>query len=162
MQKHVKLLSWAADPSTEVFNGSMFLNHFAKLELLSRLGLKTSTLNLGVMWIALLGVRTILSTSALLHAASVTISFELIVWSGFKISPERPSGNVSQTLVARSCPMRTGSKVIGLIDNFESVGNVSIYPWIATWIILFNGISVCPATCVNLFPGINYLVYLIV
>ena len=34
MQKHFELLSWAADPATEVFNGSMFLGHLAKLELL--------------------------------------------------------------------------------------------------------------------------------
>ena len=31
MQKHVKFLSWYAYLSTEVFNGSMFLDHFAKL-----------------------------------------------------------------------------------------------------------------------------------
>ena len=79
MHKDVELLSWDADPSTEVFNGSMFLDHFAKLELLPPLGLKKSTLTLGVMWIALLGVRTILSTCALSHAAPVTISFEIIV-----------------------------------------------------------------------------------
>ena len=62
MHKKFKFLSWAADPSTEVFNGFMFLDHFAKLELLPRLGIKTSTLTLGVLWIALLGVRKILST----------------------------------------------------------------------------------------------------
>ena len=118
MQKQFELLSWAADPSTEVFNGSMFLDHFAKLELLPQLGLKIYTLTPGVMWIALLGVRTILSTCALLHAASVTISLTLNVWSVFKLFRKRPSRDVSRTLVTRSCPMTTGIKVIGLIDNF--------------------------------------------
>ena len=47
MQKQSELLYWAADPSTEVFNSSMFLNHLAKLELLPRLGLKISTLTPG-------------------------------------------------------------------------------------------------------------------
>ena len=96
----------------------MLLDHFAKLELLLQLGLKTSTLTLGVLWIALLGVRKILSTCALLHVASMTISFEWIVWSGFKLSHERLSHHVSRKLVTRSCPMTTGSKVIGPIDNF--------------------------------------------
>ena len=118
MQKKFELLSWAAHPSMEVFNGLMFLENFAKLELLPRLGSKTSTLTPGVLLIALLGVRTILSTYALFHAASVTISFELIVWSGFKLSPERPSHDVSRTIVSRSCPMTNGSRVIGMIDNF--------------------------------------------
>ena len=114
VQKDVELRSWAGDPSTEVFNGLMFLNHLAKLEWLPRLGLKTSTLTLGVMCIALLVVRTILSTCALSHAAPVTISFELIVWISFKLSRERPSCNVSRTLVTRSCPMTTGSTEIGI------------------------------------------------
>ena len=86
MQKHVELLSWAVDLSTEVFNGLMLLDHFVELELLPRLGLKNSTLTLGVMWNALIGVWTILSTCALLNTVSVTISFEIIVWSGFKLS----------------------------------------------------------------------------
>ena len=118
MQKQFKLFSWAADPSTELFNVSMLLDHFSKLELLLRIGLKTSTLNLGVMWIALLGIHTILSTCALFHAAPVTIYFELIMWSGFKLSCKRPSRDVSRKLVTRSCLVTTGSKVIGLIDNF--------------------------------------------
>ena len=49
VQKDVKFRSWAGDPSTEVFNGSMFLHHFAKLDWLLQLVLKTSTLTLGVM-----------------------------------------------------------------------------------------------------------------
>ena len=75
LQKDVELRSWARYPSMEVFNGLMFLGHFTKLELLPWLGLKTSTLTLGFMWIALLGVRKILSTYAQSHAAPVTISF---------------------------------------------------------------------------------------
>ena len=118
MQKQFKFLSWAADPSTEVFNGSMFLEHSTKLELLPRLGLKISTLTPGVIWIALLGVWKILSTFALLHTASVTMSFELIMWSGFKLSSERPLRDVSRTLVMRSYLMTNGLKVIGLIDTF--------------------------------------------
>ena len=118
MKKDVELIFWDRYPSTSVFNGSVFLDHFAKLELLPRLGLKTSTLTLVFMWIALLGVRTILSTCAMLHAASVTISFEQILWRGFKLSCDRPSRNVSRTLVTKSCPMMTGSKVVGLIHNF--------------------------------------------
>ena len=103
----------------EVFNGSMFLDHFAKLELLPWLGLKTSTLTPSVMWMALIGFRTaILSTCALVHAMSETISLTLIVWSGFKLFSERPSRDVSQTPVTRSCPMTTGLRVIGLIGNF--------------------------------------------
>ena len=35
MQKQFEFLSWVSDPSMEVFNGSMLLDHFAKLELLS-------------------------------------------------------------------------------------------------------------------------------
>ena len=90
MQKQFELLFWAEDPSTEVFNGSMFLTHFAKLELLPQIGLKNSTLTPGVLWIALLGVLTvILSNCVVLHAASVTISLTLIVWSGFKLFSER-------------------------------------------------------------------------
>ena len=119
MQEQFEFLSWAAYPSTEVFNGSIFLNHLVKLELLPRLGLKTSTLTPGLLWIALLGVRTaILSTWEMLHAASVKISLILIVFSGFKLFSERPSRDVSRTLVTMSCPMTTGSRVIGLIDNF--------------------------------------------
>ena len=49
MQEQFEFLSWAADPSTEVFNGLMLLNHLAKLELLPRLELKKSTLTPGVM-----------------------------------------------------------------------------------------------------------------
>ena len=119
MQKQFKFLSWAADPSTEVFNGLMSLDYLLKLELLPRLGLKTYMLTPGVLWIDLLGVWTdILSTCALFHAASVTISLTLITWSSFKLSSERPSHDVSRTLVTRSCPMMAGSKRIGLIDNF--------------------------------------------
>ena len=119
MQKQFEFLSWAVDPSTEVFNGSMFLDHLEKLELLLRLGLKTSTFTPGVLWIALLGIRAaILSTCALLHAASVTISLTIIVWSGFKLSSNRYSRDVSRTLVTRSFMMTTGLIVIGLIDNF--------------------------------------------
>ena len=80
MQKQVEFLFWAADLTTEVFNGLMLLDHLAKLKLLPRLGLKTSMLTPGVLWIALLGVRTeILSTCALLHAVSMVISLTLIV-----------------------------------------------------------------------------------
>ena len=125
VQKDAKLRYWDRDPSMEVLNGSMFLNHFSKLEWLQRLGLKTSTLTLGKLLVALLGVRTILSTCVMLRAAPVTISFEIIVWSGFKLSRERLfrerlSRDVSQTLVTRSCPMTTGSEETGiwLIDNF--------------------------------------------
>ena len=46
MPEKFEFLFWAADPSTEVSNGSMFFDHLAKLELLPRLGLKTSTLTL--------------------------------------------------------------------------------------------------------------------
>ena len=49
LQEQFKFLSWVADSSTEVFNGSMFLDHLAKLDLLPRLGLKTSTLTPGVL-----------------------------------------------------------------------------------------------------------------
>ena len=128
MQKQFKFLYWAADMSMEVLNGLMFLDHFAKLELILRLGLKTYTLTPGVMWISLLGVRTIISTCALLHAASVTISLTLIVWSSFKLSRERSSHDVSQTLVTRSCLMTTDSKVIGPIDNFW----IPLVMWVST------------------------------
>ena len=83
MKKDVELIYWDADPSTEVFNGLMFIKCFAKLELLPWLGLKISTLTLGVMWISLLGVRKILSTCTLSHTAPVTISFKLIFLSFF-------------------------------------------------------------------------------
>ena len=120
MQKQFEFLSWAADQSTEVFNGSLFLYHLAKLELLPQIGLKTYTLTPGVLWISLLGFRTaILSTCDLLHAASMTISLTLIVWSGFKLFSKRPSRDVSWTLVTRFCSMTTGLRLIGLIDNFR-------------------------------------------
>ena len=120
MQKDVELRSWDGDPSMEVLNGSMFLNHFARLEWIQWLGLKTYTLTLVVMWIALIRVWTILSTCALSHAVPVTISFELIVWSGFKLSRERLSHDFSWALMTRSCPMTTGLKGNGiwLINNF--------------------------------------------
>ena len=77
MHEKSELLSWVADPSMEVPNGSMFLDHLVKLEFLPRLGLKTSTLTSGVQ--TLLGFRMFLSTGvqlfrmflstcALLHA----------------------------------------------------------------------------------------------
>ena len=47
VKKDVECISWDKYPSMEVLNGSMFLAHFAILEWLQRLGLKTSTLTLG-------------------------------------------------------------------------------------------------------------------
>ena len=38
-----EFISWDAYLSIEVFNGSMFLDHFEKLDLLPQLGLKTFT-----------------------------------------------------------------------------------------------------------------------
>ena len=40
MHENSELISWVADLSTEVSNVSMFLDHFVKLELIPRLGLK--------------------------------------------------------------------------------------------------------------------------
>ena len=91
MHEKSEFLSWVADPSTEVFNRLMFLENLMKLELLLRLGLKTSRLTSGVP--TLLGFRMFLSTGVkifqmflspftLLHVAPVTISFEIIVLSG--------------------------------------------------------------------------------
>ena len=129
MQKQSKFLSWAAYPSTEVFNGSMLLGNFAKLELLLRLGLKTSTLTPGVLCIALLGVRTILSTCALFHAVSMTISFELIVWSSLKLFSERPLRDISIPLVMRSSLMTTGLKRTGL-NNILQILSIL---WVSTF-----------------------------
>ena len=110
MPDQFEFLSWAAYPSTEVFNGSMFLDHLAKLELLPRLGLKTSTLTLGC--------TTNLLTWVLSHVASMMISLTL------KLFGERPSRDVSRILVMRSYPMTIGSRTagakrIGLTDNLR-------------------------------------------
>ena len=113
----------------------MLLHHLAKLELLSRLQLKTSTLTPVVLWIALLGVRKkILLTCVLLHAAYVTISLTIIVWSGFKLFSKRPLHDVSWILVTRSCLMTTGLKVIGLIDNFW----IPLVMWVCTLVSLLG------------------------
>ena len=69
--------------------------------------------------ITCLGVGTILSTCTLLRATSVIIFFELIFWIGFKLSRNRPSGNVSRTLVTKSYPMMTVLKKTGIrLDHF--------------------------------------------
>ena len=49
MHDKSEFLSWVADPSTEVSNGLMFLDHLAKLEVIPRIGMKTSTLTPGVL-----------------------------------------------------------------------------------------------------------------
>ena len=131
MHEKSEFLSWVPYPSTEVPNGSMFLDHYMKLELLTRLGLKTYTFTPGVP--ILLGFRIflsydvqlsrmLLSNCMLLHAATVTIAFGIIVFSGYKLFRESSTREFSWTFVTRSCPMThmtAGSKMIGLTDNLR-------------------------------------------
>ena len=88
----------------------MFLDHFVKLELIPRLGLKNSTFTpgvptlLGFRMFLLSGVqllRMFLSTYALLNAAPVTIAFEIIVLSGDKLLGEIFTREFSRKFVTR-------------------------------------------------------------
>ena len=138
MPDQFEFLSWATDPSTEVSNGSMFLDHSAKLEFLPRLGLKTSTLTPGC--------TANLLTWAPSHAVSVTISLTL------KIFCEKPSRDLSRKIVTRSFPMtivsRTaGLKRIGIIDSLQilSIRLVSSYglPLGSTCLLESRIVSTC-------------------
>ena len=112
MHEKSKFISWVADPSTELSNGSMFLVHLEKLELIPRIGLKTPTLTPGVP--TLLGLQMFLSggvqifwmflsTCALLHAAPIMIAFDVIFLSGDKLFRESSTLEFSRTFVTRSC-----------------------------------------------------------
>ena len=133
MHKNSEFLSWFADLSTKMSNGSMFLDYLAKLELLTQFGLKTYTLTPGFIRIVLLGLRTlILSTCVMLHTASVTISSELIVLRGDKLFSKIFTHNVSWTLLTRSCLMNlmtAGSKRIGLTDHLQILSVMLISPF---------------------------------
>ena len=130
MHEKSKFISWVADPSTELSNGSMFLVHLEKLELIPRIGLKTPTLTPGVP--TLLGLqmflsggvqifRMFLSTCALFHATPITIAFDGIVLSGDKLFRESYTREFSWTFMTRSCPMNpmTDGPKSCLTDNLQ-------------------------------------------
>ena len=132
MHKSSEFLSWVADPSTEVSNGSMLLVYLVKLELLPRIGLKTPSLTPGVP--NLLGFRVVLSggvqnlrvflsTIALLHAEPITITFDVIVFIGDKIFIESSTRKLYWTFVTRSCPMTqmTDRSKSCLTDNLRTI-----------------------------------------
>ena len=112
MHEKSEFLSWVADPSTEVSNGLIFLDHLVKLELLPRLGLKTSTFTprvptlQGFRMFLSSGVqlfRMFLSTCGLLHAATVTIAFDVIVSSREKLFRESSTRKFSWPFVTIFC-----------------------------------------------------------
>ena len=120
MHEKSEFLSWVEDPSMKVSNGSMFLDHLVKLELLQRFGLKNSTFTPGVP--TLLGFQMFLSTDALLYTAPVTISFGIIVLSEDKLFRKSSTRKFFQTFMTRFCPMTpmtAGLKRIGLTDNLR-------------------------------------------
>ena len=144
MHEKSEFLYWVADPSTEVYNSSMFLVHLAKLELLPRLGLKTPLLNPWVptlLWFRIVlsgGVklfRVFLSTCTMLHAAPITITFDVIFLSGDKLFRESFTRELSWTFVMRSSPMTpmTAGLKSFLTDNLRILSII----WVSSfWSLL--------------------------